>query len=114
DYSIYFQVQLCLKGDCISKGEYWIPDFLLIAERNGPAGKYLETIVVDSKLSRGTPWTPNQIKADELSSWAVKSLGEDSLVKGNKLTLSKKTTLTRVGQFIKVFGEGGVLRAEFK
>jgi len=60
DYSIYSQVELCIKGDCSSKGNYWKPDFMLVAERNGPEGVYLETIIVDAKLTRNSGWTPNQ------------------------------------------------------
>jgi hypothetical protein len=114
DYSIYSQVQLCLKGDCISKGNYWIPDFILVAERNGPAGKYLETVIVDSKLSRGTGWTPNQIAADKLSSWTVKSGGACNLVKGELIDLSTLPELNRNGNFIKLFEENGVLKTILK
>ena len=114
EYSIYSQVQLCLKGDCISKGNYWIPDFILIAERTGPGGKYLETIIVDSKLSRGTGWTPNQNAADKLSSWAVKSGGASNLVKGELIDLSTLPELSRNGSFIKLFEENGVLKTTFK
>lgn len=63
NYSIYHQVQFCLKGDCKSQGNYWIPDFVLVREVQNPVTgiKHLETIVIDTKLSAATDWTKNPI-----------------------------------------------------
>ena len=116
DYSIYSQVQLCLKGDCINKGEYWIPDFMLVAERTDiiTGEKYLETIIVDSKLSKTTGWTPNQREADKLLNWTVKSVSGNNLIKGSDLGLTDQSSLIRNGKFIKLFSEEGILKTGLK
>lgn len=113
DYSIYSQVQLCLKGDCISKGNYWIPDFMLVVERTDAISgvKYLETIIVDAKLSRGTGWTKNQGVANGMSDWNVKTISPDGLLKGTPIDgFIKDASVTKNGNFIKLFNEGGVLK----
>ncbi len=115
DYSIYSQVQLCLKGDCISKGNYWIPDFILVAERTDAITrtKYLEVIVVDAKLSGSTGWTKNQNVAKGMRGWSVKaSPNSNSLVKGKSIqALQKDATIRRNGEFIKLYQEGGNILA---
>ncbi|MEO9533066.1 MAG: fibronectin type III domain-containing protein [Crocinitomicaceae bacterium] len=113
DYSIYGQVQLCLKGDCLSKGNYWIPDFMLVVERNGPNGKYLETIIVDSKLSESTGWTKNQNAANGMSEWAIKSVHPDALIHGSPVNgFSKDAIVSKNGNFIKIYNESGILKTD--
>lgn len=109
DYSIYSQVQLCLKGDCINKGNYWIPDFMLVAERTGPSGKYLETIIVDAKLSGSTGWTKNQGIANDMNIWSVKTtISADKLIKGAPVDgFYKNASVNKNGKFIKLFSENG-------
>lgn len=113
EYSIYSQVLFCLKGDCISKGNYWTPDFVLVKEvENVATGeKHLEAIIVDSKLSAGTGWTPNQTAAQKMTGWNVKS--GNNLIKGNKIeNFEKGTPITRKGEFIKLYNEGGVAKVK--
>jgi len=75
-----------------------------VMENTNAAGKkYLDAIIIDSKLSAGTDFTPNQKKADDLGIMAIKSskftkikgadLSDDLLQKGgsiNKQGLIKK------------------------
>jgi hypothetical protein len=114
-YSIYSQIQLCLKGDCISKGNYWIPDFVLVREVVNPITKqkYLETIIVDAKLSGTSGWTKNQIAAKKMKKWSVKAIGENSLVKGDLMqNLKQSKVIYKKGDFIKLYTEQGVLKTK--
>ncbi|WOC51180.1 hypothetical protein BPO_0533 [Bergeyella porcorum] len=42
---------------------------------------YIEAIIVDSKLSAGTGWTPNQTAAQKMTGWNVKSVNDNALIK---------------------------------
>jgi hypothetical protein len=109
DYSIYSQIQLCIKDDCLGKGNYWIPDFALIAKKSGPDGDYFEVIIVDSKLFRSTDWSPNQKVAEKMQEWKIKAV-EGKLINGTDLKLTTENNLTKKGNFIKLFYEGGILK----
>ncbi|MBE0393692.1 hypothetical protein [Flavobacterium sp. PL002] len=113
EYSIYSQVQLCLTKKCIDKGEYWIPDFILVAEKTNDKGKYLETIIVDSKLSGSTGWTTNQNVAKGMDGWDIKAIGDKALIKGSNVENFKvEKSLTKNGDFIKLYSESGILRTK--
>ncbi|WP_158974643.1 fibronectin type III domain-containing protein [Cellulophaga sp. L1A9] len=115
DYSIYSGVQLCLTKNCIDKGEYWIPDFVLVAKKQDIITKKVtyETIIVDAKRTRYTDFTPNQIEADNMTSWKIKAV-EGKLIHGTDLNLIKNNKITKKTQFIKLFNEGGTLKTALK
>ncbi len=102
-----------LKGNCIDKGEYWIPDFVLVAKRPGFGEDVFETIVVDAKRTRNTDFTLNQDAADKLTRWKIKAI-ESKLIHGTDLGLELDNWLTKKGKFIKLFNEGGTLKTAFK
>ena len=115
DYSIYSQIQLCIKGDCISKGNYWIPDFALIAKKTNALDKeYFEVIIVDSKLFRSTDWSANQKIADNMQQWTIKSVKNENLIQGSNLNLKPKSLIERNGDFIKIFNDNGILQTANK
>ncbi len=109
------EVHLCqrIKGNCIGKGEYWIPDFVLVTKRQGPKGDIFETIVVDAKRTRNTDFTLNQDAADLLTSWKIKAV-KGKLIHGTDLGLEPGNLLTKKGKFIKLFNEGGILKTALK
>jgi len=86
---------------------------MLVAERNGPDGSFLETIIVDSKLSKATDWTDNQRDARKLGEWSVKAISPSNLIQGEQiLGFVKDKTVSKTGDFIKLFQENGVLKAQ--
>lgn len=74
--------------------------------------KYLEVIVVDAKLSGSSGWTRNQIVAKGMNNWLVKTNPNvTSLVKGNDIVNFRKgKSVTKKGDFIKLYEESGVLK----
>ncbi len=71
--------------------------------------RYLEAIIIDSKLSAGTGWTPNQTAAQKMTGWNVKSINDP--IKGKGIPdLTKGTIISKKGEFIKLYNEGGVAK----
>lgn len=108
EYSIYSQVQFCLKGDCLSKGNYWTPDFVLVRTKKIAGQDVTEAIIVDSKLSAGTGWTPNQTAAQKMTGWNVKSINDKALIKkGSKAgILAQDTKVVSNSSFKKLYKNG--------
>ncbi len=104
-----------LKGKCMGKGEYWIPDFVLVAKRENAITKKItfETIVVVAKRTRNTDFTLNQKEADKLTRWKIKAV-KGKLIHGTDLGLKPDNWLTKKGKFIKLFNEGGTLKTALK
>ena len=108
--TIYSQVQFCLGGDCISKNNYWIPDFVAVIEKTNAAGTYLDVIIIDAKLSAGTGWTINQIAAKGVDGWKIKSTGE--MIKGSNLNLFQKDlNVVKNGNFLRLYRLGTEIKA---
>ncbi|OCB74411.1 hypothetical protein [Flavobacterium crassostreae] len=114
EYSIYSQVQLCLTKNCIDKGQFWIPDFMLVKVSQDGLGKdFLETIIIDSKLSGSTGWTPNQNTAKKMDGWSIKAIGNEALIKGSRIEdFDVKSSITKNGDFIKLYSESGILKTK--
>ena len=86
---------------------------MLVAERTDAITnvKYLETIIVDAKLTRGTGWTKNQGVAKDMSDWSVKAINPKARIKGPKINkFRKEASVTNNGDFIKLFNEEGILK----
>ena len=71
--------------------------------------EYFEVIIVDSKLFRSTDWSANQKVAENMQEWKIKA-AEGKLINGLDLELDSKNYLTKKGNFIKLFNEGGTLK----
>ncbi|OCB74408.1 hypothetical protein [Flavobacterium crassostreae] len=83
------------------------------AAAGGPNGKYLETIIVDSKLSGSTGWTPNQNVAKNMDGWSIKAIGNEALIKGSRIEdFDVKSSITKNGDFIKLYSESGILKTK--
>ena len=95
--------------------EYWIPDFVLVRETYDDIAEtdILETIIVDAKLSRHTDWTKNQKAAMGMSGWDIRSISNNVLLNGPEIDdLDRGTFISVVGEFKKVFTEGGAIKVE--
>jgi len=112
-YTVYSQVQLCLRGDCISKGNYWIPDFVLVKKVEINGRDFYETIIVDAKRSSGTQLTKNQDVANGQNEWTIKSINDEKRIFGTELNKigEEGIKLSRKGEFIKLYRENNNLNS---
>ena len=73
--------------------------------------RYLEAIIIDSKLSAGTGWTPNQTAAQKMTGWNVKSINDP--IKGKSIPdLTKGTIISKTGEFKKIYKNGDLVKVE--
>jgi hypothetical protein len=102
DRTILKQVQFCIRNapDCNAKGDYFIADFVAVVGKTDALGtKYLDAVIVDTKLSQATNFTPNQGVADGLGSLTIRSQSFTP-IKGPDLDLQ----LLKQGGFMKKNG----------
>jgi len=109
--TILSQVQFCLtaKAPCNAKGEYFIPDFVAVREIYDPILKknILDVIIFDTKLSKGTSWSPNQTIAQKMEGWVIKSVNNENILKGTKIKgFEYNASVLKNGSFKKIFKEG--------
>lgn len=104
-------VELCLSGKhpCSGAGEYFKPDFVAIKKVMRGGEEALDVIIIDSKLSKTSPWTANQKEAQGIFDYVVKVPGKN--VQGDvKLTLDK--SIQRDKPFVKIFKESEIIKAQ--
>ena len=111
DRYLLSQVQFCLPGlspPCTNKGEFFIADQVWI--KYDSDGDLVDMVIVDSKLSQGTNFTPGQTAAKnnvggDLSYKPISSLEFDDL--GNQLpTPIVQGTNVNTSAFYKAYGDG--------
>lgn len=105
--AILSQVQFCIKGDCINKGEYFVADLVLVKEvDDGFGGKVLDVVIVDTKLSATTNLTPNQKVADGLGALKIKSFSGSS-INGRTIPedFSSGNTVVKNGKILKMYND---------
>ena len=86
-------------------------DFVAVIEKTDLITKktYLETIIIDSKLSQFTDLTSNQNAAQKLGEWQIKSIPDDSKIIGKEIDgFGKSIQLKKDGSFIKLYSENGI------
>lgn len=115
--TILSQVQFCLtaKAPCNAKGEYFIPDFVAVREMYDPILKknYLDIIIFDTKLSKGTSWSPNQIVAQKMESWVIKSVSDKNIIKGIRPEkFINDGSVIKNGKFRKIFKDGAAINID--
>jgi hypothetical protein len=103
------QVQFCINGKsiCNNAGEYFVADFVAVVEKTNARGQaYLDAIIIDSKLSKGTDFTVNQKVADGIiGEMTIKSNGDP--IKGQRPTnFTKDGTITKQGSMKKMYSDG--------
>jgi hypothetical protein len=109
--TILSQVQFCINGKstCNNAGEYFVADFVAVIEKVDGAGeKYLDAVIIDTKLSQGTSFTPNQNTANGLRSMAIKSQ-TFTKIKGvdiDKDLLKNGGIITKQGSIRKMWSDG--------
>jgi len=111
DQTILSQVQFCIndKSACNNAGEYFVADFVAVMEKvDGADKKYLDVVIIDSKLSAGTDFTLNQKKANDRGIMAIKSVITDlNLVKGNvPINFAKGVSISKNGSNKKMWSDG--------
>ncbi len=109
--TILSQAQFCINGKstCNNAGEYFVADFVAVIEKVDGAGeKYLDAVIIDTKLSQGTSFTPNQNVANGLGSMAIKS-PSFTKIKGvdiDPTLLKKEGSITKQGSIRKMWSDG--------
>ncbi|MBL0739663.1 fibronectin type III domain-containing protein [Chryseolinea lacunae] len=117
--SIYQQVQFCLGGDCQSKGNYFVADFVFVKINRDDRGReYVDVVLADSKLNKTTGFTKNQEKGMYIEKLDIKAVSktvkngnqiEANPLKGNEIPQFEDRTLqgTRLNRsFFKIYGDG--------
>ncbi|GAB3719386.1 hypothetical protein GCM10027592_62860 [Spirosoma flavus] len=106
--TILSQVQFCIKGNCIGKGEYFIADFVAVRKIQDFDGReYLDVVIIDTKLSNSTALTPNQTYANNLTSLKVKSIPADSRIKGVHIDeFDVNRNVVKNGPIVKIYSDG--------
>jgi len=97
---------LTAKAPCNAKGEYFIPDFVAVREIYDPILKknILDVIIFDTKLSKGTRWSPNQTIPQKMEGWVIKSVSPDNIIKGQEIKAFKKEAeVLKNGNFKKIY-----------
>lgn len=111
--SIYTQVQFCIndgKGiPCSKKGDFFIADFVFVREIKNPiTGKLsLNVKIADTKLSKSTNFTANQIKANGLDKFIIKAEGK-ILSKKDETSIRFQTgeTVQKTEKILKIYSNG--------
>jgi hypothetical protein len=107
--TILKQVQFCIRNapNCNGKGDYFVADFVAVTEKTDALGrKYLDAVVIDTKLSQATDFTGNQNIANGLGSLTIKSIPLNSKIKGNDILNINGATLTKNGSIKKMWSDG--------
>ncbi|ATA76487.1 fibronectin type III domain-containing protein [Capnocytophaga canimorsus] len=107
--TILTNVELCISGKypCKEVGEYFKPDFVAVKKVFDGDVEFLDIIIIDSKLSKTSPWTANQKEAQKIFDYVVKSSGKK--MQGN-LNLVEKEFVQRNSQFIKIYKENEIIK----
>lgn len=104
-------VELCLSGKhpCNGAGEYFKPDFVAVKKVIRGGEETLDIIIIDSKLSKISPWTQNQKIAQGINDYVIKFPGEK--LQGN-IDLIKESTIQRDHPFVKIYKENEIIKVE--
>ncbi|WP_172916036.1 hypothetical protein [Capnocytophaga canimorsus] len=107
--TILTNVELCISGKypCKEVEEYFKPDFVAVKKVFDGDVEFLDIIIIDSKLSKTSPWTANQKEAQKIFDYVVKSSGKK--MQGN-LNLVEKEFVQRNSQFIKIYKENEIIK----
>lgn len=104
-------VELCLSGKhpCNGAGEYFKPDFVAVKKVMVEGRETLDVIIIDSKLSKTSPWTANQKIAQGINDYVVKVPGD--ILTGD-LKLTRENIIQRDNSFIKIYRENEIIKVE--
>ncbi|MDT9500217.1 hypothetical protein [Capnocytophaga canimorsus] len=109
--TILTNVELCISGKypCKEVGEYFKPDFVAVKKIMINGKEQIDIIIIDSKLSKNSPWTANQKEAQQIFDYIVKNSGTS--IQSN-FSLTKQKSVQRDKVFVKIYKENEIIKVD--